>query len=484
MAIKSIKKNYALNLFQQILNLLTPLITTPYISRVLGAEGIGIYSYTNSIVFYFTLFATLGTVTYGQREISYVQDNREKRSEVFWNTEIRCVITTTCCLIAYIFFVLIQKQNRLIYIILAISIIDVALNVSWVFTGMEEFGKIVKRNVIVKIISIAFIFIFVRSANDLALYVLGMTLVMTVGHLSLWPFLPQIINRPQWKKIHPFKDFSVVLSLFIPTIAISIYTVLDKTMIGIITGNAAENGFYDQAIKISRIALTVVTALGVVMVPRIGFLFEKKDILLIRQYMYRSYRFVWLLGIPLCFGIVGIASNFVPWFFGPGFDPVVPILCTLSFLILTIGISNVTGIQYLIPTKRQNTFTKTVLLGALINFLLNLLLISDYGAIGAAIASVSAEGFIAIIQLIIVRKELSFFTIIKQSVKYFIAGLLMLAGLVFENRLLQPSILNTMLLVMTGCLVYTGTLIALRDEFFLKNVTDALLKIMQKLNRK
>ena len=484
MAVKSIKKNYAFNLLQQILSLLTPLITIPYVSRVLGAEGIGIYSYTNSIVFYFTLFAALGTATYGQREISYVQDNREKRSEVFWNTEIRCIITTTICLFAYIFFVLIQEQNKIIYTILALSIVEVSLNITWAFAGMEDFEKIVKRNIVVKILSIAFIFIFVKSKDDLALYVLGMTLAMTVGYLSLWPVLPKIVDRPQWKKIKPFKDFKVVLSLFIPTIAISIYTVLDKTMIGIITGNAEENGFYDQAIKVSKMALTFVTALGVVMVPRIGFLFEKKDAEQIRMYMYRSYRFVWLLGIPLYMGIVGTAVNFVPWFFGTGFDRVVPILCVLSFLILAIGVNNVTGVQYLIPTKRQNTFTKTVLFGAAVNFLLNLLLIPNYGAIGAAVASISAESAIAAIQLVIVRKELSFINIIKQSVKYVIAGSLMLIALLFENRYLQPSVPNTILLVATGCFVYTVMLIVLRDHFFLKNATSVFSKIMLKLKRK
>ena len=370
----------------------------------------------------------------------------------------------------------------MIYVILAISIIEVALNITWLFAGMEEFGTIVQRNIVIRILNLAFIFLFVKRPDDLPIYVFGLTIVMTLGHLSLWPLLPKYIGKPKLKDLHPFKDFRVVLSLFVPTIAISIYTVLDKTMIGVLTQNAAENGFYDQSIKISKMALTFVTALGVVMVPRIGFLFEKNDQQQIRQFMYRSYRFVGLLGIPLCLGIVGSAANFVPWFYGPGFDRVVPILSILSFLILAIGINNVTGVQYLIPTKRQNTFTQTVLIGAVFNFICNMVLIPVYGAVGAGIASVLAELIIAGIQLIIVRKELSFLTIVRDSVKYVISGIIMLTGLVLISRYLQPSIPNTIILVIAGTGIYVTMLFALRDDFFLLNVKKSLGKIKLKKN--
>ena len=241
---KSIKKNYIYNLLQQILAFATPLITIPYVSRVLGAEGIGIYSYTNSIAFYFTLFAALGTSTYGQREISYVQDDKEKRTQVFWNTEVRCIITTLICLIVYGIFVFFQKQNQFIYFILSISIIEVALNITWLFMGMEEFGKIVKCNILVRILNLIFIFTFVKNKTDLPVYVFGQTITMTIGFLCLWPYLPKFVGKPKFKDLHPFKDFKVVISMFIPTIAISIYTVLDKTMIGVLTNNAAENGYF------------------------------------------------------------------------------------------------------------------------------------------------------------------------------------------------------------------------------------------------
>lgn len=474
---KSIKRNYIYNLIQQILTLLTPLITTPYISRVIGAEGIGIYSYASSIVTYFALFAALGTATYGQREISYCQDDKKRRSEVFWNNELLCIITTCISLCFYGLFCFFQKENRIVFFILSLSLLDVCLNVSWLLTGLEEFGKIVLRNIIIKVVSIGFIFTFVRTKDDLIIYVLGLTLALIISDISLWPFVLKFIDRPKVKDLKPFSEIKVVFSMFVPTIAISIYTVLDKTMIGIITKNAAENGFYEQALKISRIALTVVTSLGAVMIPRIGYLFEKHDNDLVRQYMYRSYRFVGFIGIPMGLGLLAISPNFVPWFFGKGFEGVIPLIGVLGFLLLSIGINNVTGVQYLIPTKRQNTFTKTVLIGACVNLIANICLIPSLGAIGAAIASVLAETIIAITQLWIVRKEISSLAIIKQSLKYIISGFIMFFTLLLINKYLQPSIMNTLVLISSGCFVYFTSLFILRDSFFIENTKKIISRL-------
>ena len=474
---KSIKRTYLYNLLQQILTLLTPLITTPYISRVIGAEGIGIYSYASSIVTYFALFAALGTATYGQREISYCQDDKKRRSEVFWNNELLCIITTCISLCFYGLFCFFQKENRIVFFILSLSLLDVCLNVSWLLTGLEEFGKIVLRNIIIKVVSIGFIFTFVRTKDDFIIYVLGLTLALIISDISLWPFVLKFIDRPKVKDLKPFSEIKVVFSMFVPTIAISIYTVLDKTMIGIITKNAAENGFYEQALKISRIALTVVTSLGAVMIPRIGYLFEKHDNDLVRQYMYRSYRFVGFIGIPMGLGLLAISPNFVPWFFGKGFEGVIPLIGVLGFLLLSIGINNVTGIQYLIPTKRQNTFTKTVLIGACVNLIANICLIPSLGAIGAAIASVLAETIIAITQLWIVRKEISSLAIIKQSLKYIISGFIMFFTLLLINKYLQPSIMNTLVLISSGCFVYFSSLFILRDSFFIENTKKIISRL-------
>lgn len=476
MAQKSVRKNYLYNLCYQILLLIAPLVTTPYVSRVLGADGIGTVSYAESVVSYFTLFATLGITTYGQREISYVQDSVEKRSIVFWNAKVLEFCTAGFVLIIYIIFVSTQIHST-IYFILTLNILAVFSDVTWFFQGMEEFGKIVFRNFIFKILNIAYIFIFVRSKDDVVLYVLGIALFLFLSNLSLWAYIPKYVIKIPYKYIHPFTELPVVLSLFVPTIAIQIYTVLDKTLIGLITKNAFENGYYEQALKLSRMVLTIVTALGTVMIPRIGYFFEKKNTEEVRCLMYRGYRFVWFLGIPLCIGLICVSSNFVPWFFGKGYEKVTDLLAVLAFLIPVIGINNVTGMQYLIPTRRQNMFTLTVMIGAVTNFILNAALIPIMQSMGAAIASVAAESVIAVVQLIMVRKELSVSRILKEGIHYYIAVTVMSAVLILIGRILSPSIMHTGILVVCGAIVYLLMLLLMEDEFLISNIRFLSCKI-------
>lgn len=479
MAQKSIKKNYIYNLTFQILTLIIPLITTPYLSRVLGADGIGTFSYIESVSSYFVLFATLGLTIFGQREISYVQDDRKKRSIIFWETCLIELVATLLCIVAYIIFSLHQKNSDL-YLVLVINLISVIANISWFFQGLEEFGRIVLRNIIFKILGVIYIFTFVTEKDDVIFYLFGVAFFALLNNLSYWTMLPKFIDNPSLKDLHPTRHLKTVFTLFAPTIAISIYTVLDKTMIGLITDDAFENGYYEQATKMSRVALTVVTSLGVVMIPRIGFMFSQKNIEAVRQSMYRSYRFVWMLGIPLTLGLIAVSQNFVPWFYGKGFDKVIPLLSVLSLLIIAIGINNVTGVQYLISTKRQNTFTFTVIIGAIFNFLLNIYFIYYWKSIGAAVASVVAETIIAILQLIIVRKELSSKVILKCGIHYYLAGLVMFAVLLFIRDNFEPSVINTAMLVSIGAAVYFTVLIIQKDDFLLSNFTKFTAKFFKK----
>ncbi len=483
MAKKSIKLNYIYNLSYQILLLLTPLITMPYLARALKADGVGTVSFAESIVSYFVLVATLGITTFGQREISYVQDNKAKRSQIFWETKILEAIISLIVIAVYVPFALFQKEQML-YLFLVFNLLAVLFDVVWFFQGLEEFGKIAIRNIFFKIINIIFIFVFVRSKDDAVIYAFGIGFFLFISNLSLWFYLPKYVLKPVWKDIKPFRNLKTVLSLFIPTVAIQVYTVLDKTMIGVITQSAFENGYYEQALKITRTVLTIVTALGTVMIPRIGYHFGRGETNKVNSYMYRGYRFVWFLGIPLCFGLIGVASNLVPWFFGEGYDKVVPLIGVLSFLILSIGINNVTGMQYLIPTKCQNLFTRTVLIGAGVNFIFNYILIRFYRSIGAAIASVAAETTIALVQLYLVRKEFSVRKVFASSWHYLIAGGIMLVLLKIMGMQLSATVVHTAIMVVCGAVVYFAVLFIIRDEFLLTNMKNAVAKIRFKIPNK
>lgn len=479
---KSVKKNYIYNLIYQVLTLLLPLVTTPYLSRILQADGIGMVSYAESIVSYFALFAALGIATYGQREISYVQNMKEERSRVFWETQLAKLITSMAVFAVYVPFVLLAVEKDLVWLygLLALQFFSIALNATWFFQGMEEFGKIISRDIVIKLLLLVSMFVFIKEKDDVVLYVLIYSLSGFVSAVSLLGYLPKYVKKIPFKSLRPFRNIKTIIALFVPTIAIQIYTVLDKTMIGIITDNAYQNGYYEQAMKITKMVLTVVTALGTVMIPRIGYHYEKGETEMVRDWMYRSYRFVWLLAIPMCIGLSFVAGNFVPWFFGGGYEGVIPLLQILSLLLLAIGVNNATGMQYLIPTKRENTFTLTVVIGAVVNFVLNLFLIYFFQAIGAAIASVVAETVIAIVQLIIVKKELSIVIILKSSVKYVVAGVVMGVVLFFESIWFSPSILYTLLMVASGAAVYFLSLLLLRDTFVISNLKTIFGKFIKK----
>lgn len=473
---KSIKKNYIYNLLQQILLVIVPIVTTPYLARVLGVDGVGTVSYVESVSAYFVLFATMGLSTFGQREISYVQDNQEKRTLIFWETFLLQCITSGIILVLYIIFSFQQMDYRL-YLILIFNILSAAVNVTWFFQGIEEFGRIVSRNIIFKVINVIYIFLMVKSEKDMIFYLFGLSFFTFLGDVSLWFYLPRYVALPDWKRLRPFGHFKIVLSLFVPTIAIKVYTVLDKTMIGLITGSAFENGYYEQAIKIVKLTLTLVTALGTVMVPRIGYYFEKGEMEEVKRLMYRGYRFVWFLGTPLCLGLIGISPNFVPWFFGKEYQKVVLLIGILAFLILAIGISNVTGIQYLIPSKRQNIFTASVMVGAVTNFTLNMILIRKFQSMGAAIASLAAEILITVVQIYCVRKELKPSVILRAGIHYYIAGAVMSAVLYCIGNFLTPSIVHTLIMILCGACVYGGMLLVMKDEFLLAMIDMVVRKV-------
>ena len=480
---KSIKKNYLYDAAYRILALLTPFLTTPYLSRVFKADGIGTASFVNSILSYFVLFAASGIGAYGRREISYLQDDRAARSRIFWDLEAMAVINVSVILTAYLVLTYIYAaENYTLYLINAINIVTVAFDVSWLFVGMENFRLLALRSIAVRVLNISLIFVFVKSRADMPVYFLLSALFTFAGYFVMFMHFPEYIDAPDIKNIRPFHGIKTVLALFLPSIAVEIYTVLDKTMLGIFTSTAFENGYYESAMKISKITMMMILSMTNVMIPRMGYLFGKNDTQTIRKYMYSSFRFIWFLGFPVCLGLMGISDNFVPWFLGEGYTKVAGLLKITGFLVLAIGINATTGAQYLIPSKRQTIYTLTITLGAAVNFCMNLVFIPLFGSYGAAIASVIAESVIALSQLYVIRKELSVWKAAASSRNYIIAGIVMLSVLVLMGRKLAPSAVSTFTMILSGALIYFGVLVILRDEFFTENARKTLESLKQKFH--
>lgn len=479
MSKKNIAKNYLYNLGYQILALVLPLITTPYLSRVLGAENIGIYSYTLSITTYFILFGSLGVSMYGQREIAYVQDDLKKRSCAFFEIFIMKCITLSISLGLFYLSFCLDGQYHLYYLILILEIIANIVDISWYFQGLEEFKKTVIRNSLVKLISVVCIFLFVKSSNDLSKYFVIYVLSTFLGNLSLWMYMPRYVKIQKVKSLNIKRHIKPALMLFIPQIATQVYTVLDKTMIGAIVSNKSEVGYYEQAQKIVKLLLTLATSLGTVMMPRIASTFARGNRKKVKEYMNKSFAFIMMIAMPLTFGIISTARNFVPLFYGPGYEKVIPLLCVISPIIILIGLSNVTGTQYLLPTKQQNKYTISVIIGATINFILNFILIKKYASLGASIATVFAEFSVTLVQFILIRKEIKIGDIIKLTYKYLISSIIMFYISMLVSHFIINNLLSILAQVAISIISYFGVLILLKDKMIIEGIN--LLKQKLKL---
>ena len=474
---KSITKNYIYNLIYQVLLLILPVILTPYVSRVLGAENIGIYSYTLSISAYFILFGSVGIALYGQREIAFNQDDRKKYSVIFWEILFLRIATMTISLLVFYFSFVKGDQYQIFYRILMLEIIANFIDISWFLQGLEEFKKTVIRNVLVKLISIVAIFLFVKTKNDLIIYFIIHVLSLLLGNASLWLYLPKFIDKIKFKDLHIARHIKPTIGLFIPQIAIKVYTLLDTTMIGAIIENKSEVGYYDQGQKVIKLLLAVITSLGTVMMPRIANTFASGNKEQVKKYMEKSFNVVFIMAFPMIFGIISVAKTFVPVFFGKGYDKVVILMCLISPIILLIGLSNVTGTQYLLPTKRQKEFTFSVVCGAIVNTILNICLIWKFGAIGASIGTVVAELTVTSMQMFFVRRDFDIFEIIRLSKKYVIASIIMFVSCSIVKIFIKGNLVSTIIQVFVGVIIYGIVLLILKDKFIFEIINKIKAKI-------
>lgn len=462
---RSITKNYLYNLTYQILILILPLITTPYLSRVLGARGTGIYSYTYTIVNYFVLFGSLGVSLYGQREIAYAQQKKQKRKKIFLELVIFRFITIAIAILIYYIFFMKTGEYSEYYRILLFEIMAGAFDISWFFQGLEEFKKTVTRNILVRTISVALIFIFVKKQEDLVTYMYIYSLADFIGNLTLWLYLPKYFRGIKVKKLNLTNQIMPIILLFIPQITSKLYNMLDTTMLGKMISDKSETGYYEQSQKVIRLLLTIVTSLGTVMIPRMANMFANGEKNQINYYMKRSFSFVFLLSFPMMFGVISISKAFTPIFFGAGYEKTAILMSIISPIILLLGIANVLGNQYLLPTKRQKEYTISVGIGVAVNFILNYIFISLWASIGACIATVLSQIVVDYMQFMQLKNEVNIKTVIKLSYKYLYASIIMFIACNLTKLIVSTGIGSIVLQVVVGVIVYGFILIKLKDEY-------------------
>lgn len=397
-------KNFLYNVSYQLLVIILPLVTVPYVSNILGSEGIGNYAFTYANMQYFVIFGMVGITLYGNRQIAYVRENKEELKNTFYSIYALQLITTTISFVLFLIFTLVFNNGdyRWLYIVQGINILASMIDISWLFMGLEQFKKTVVRNTIVKLVSLASIFIFVRSSDDTVIYTLIIALSSFIGNLTFWLYIPKMIGFKRIKILELKVHLKSSLALFIPQLAIQIYVLLDRTMLGIIT-DTVQVGYYENSQKIVKVVLTIATAIGTVMMPKIANTVASGDMKKVKYYIQNSFFFVSALSIPIMFGLMGVAKELSPWFFGDNFKGIENLIVLSSLIILAISWSNVLGTQLLVPLNKTKEFTISVTAGAIINFILNLVMLKKFGAVGACLSTIIAEFTVTSVQFYFIR---------------------------------------------------------------------------------
>lgn len=457
-----VKKNFIYLSLYKILEMLLPMITSPLLSRRLGAEALGIYSYSYSIVSIFAIISQLGVYNYGMREIAKVRHNKEKLNNTYTNIFFTHLISgITVTIIYFISLCFMQEKNIIIFLIQGGVLLSNIVDNAFLFIGLENVKTVSLRDAIIKFATFFLILIFIKSPNDLLKYTMIMTfstlICRTVGLLYGRKFAKFV--KPKLSECK--KHFKPMLILMIPTLASTVYQSMDKIMIGWFYGDK-EVGYYECASK-GLIPKNIITALGTVMCPHIAGMYaenKKKEAI---NMVEKSLTVSLIMAYIFAFGIIAIAKEFAPWFWGSDFSVCSNMLIGLSITIPIWCIGEVIRNQLLLPLGRDNQYMISFVLGIIANAILNALLIPKFAVMGAIIATIFAELVMSISQVFFAKKEINIVRCIKLTIPYLIISIIMLA--IVRISAFVISISSTLqVLLEVGIGVFTFTCLTLLYE--------------------
>ena len=465
-------KNYLYNLSYQILTIILPIITVPYVTRIFTSEDLGNYGFYNSIVSYFSLFAMLGIGIYGTKQIAAARDV----SSTFWNIYAIQLIASILALFVYVMTLLsIPKMSGIVPIILGIVLLTKMIDISWLFTGKEDFKKITLRNTMVKVAGVISIFTFIKSSEDLYLYIFLIVIFDFLGQFVMWIPAKKFIKRPSFDTKIIKKNLHPIVLLFLPQVAISLYVVLDRTLLGLL-GSYSDVGIYEQGQKLTSILLTVVSSLGAVMLPRVANLLSERKEKEAQNMVRFSFILYNLIIFPMIFGLIAINEVFIKIFLGENFQDVKYVLYIIVFNIMFIGWTNILGYQVLVVRNKNKEFMLSTTIPAFVSVAVNIAVIPFFGYIGASITSVVVETLVFAIQWYysrnIINKNLLFN---KDLVKIICSSLVMFGAVMLCKMTLGlDGIIGLIIYLAVGGISYLGMI------FLLKTVNIREMKAMLK----
>lgn len=479
-----IKRNYIYNVIYQLLVIMFPIITMPYISRIIGPNGIGIYSYTHSIVYYFVIISMLGINNYGNRSIAKVRENNKNLNKSFFEIYFIQFLMGVISLFIYICFLTFNDKYSSIFTIQILYLISCFFDINWFYFGIEKFKFTSVLNICVKIAVIVLLFLFVNSKDDLEIYTFIMTSSILISQLILWIPLHKYINIKYLKSLNiKFalkKHFVPCLKLFIPVIAVSLYKYMDKIMLGIMT-TIDDVAIYENAEKVVNLPICLITALGTVMLPRISNISNKLDKEKMNSYLDKTLSFSMFLSFPISFGLISVANLFAPLFFGSAFIECGNVIKYLAITNVFVSWASVIRMQFLLPKEKDNIYIVSVLFGAIINFVLNLILIKLIGLIGAVLATIFAEFVVMFIQTYMIRREIYVKRLITNILPFFAKSLVMFLLIRLIDMTVQRFNISNIILLVMEILCGIGIYFALNIKYIMYNLYKFSIKRKEKI---
>lgn len=474
-----IVKNYFYNVLYNILVLLAPLITAPYLARVLGAECLGVYSYINSVTSVIISISLIGLYSYGSRQIAYVRDDSEKLSQDFWDLMgLRCIL---CIFGTFLYFCFAYNTDFFIYFCLYyFYYLGNAMDCTWLFAGVEDMKIPALKNIVAKVASIAGIFVFVHSKDDLWKYILLLASATFFGMVLTYPQVKKYasIKKPRFTS---FKNhLSGALILFLPSLVSTVYLQMDKVMIGWITNETAQISFYDQAEKIVMIPLAFITVLSTVLMPRIANEYANNNKEKIIELIAKACRVSLFMAFPMMFGIAGIAKSFIPWYLGTEFLATATALMILSPMILSNTLVGISGTQYLIATNQVKILLISNSSAAVLNVLINALLIPKFGYIGAAVATLASNYILVLIQYYAMSKQLPIKKMFSKSLRYLTASMIMFVGVVAIGKICGANPGVTLIQIFVGAVVYFTIMLIIKDDIAREAIENIVRRIKKR----
>lgn len=461
----NLKTNWLFNLINKTISYMAPLVVAPYVSRIFGADGIGINSYITANVTYFTLFCMLGIGGYGRRIIAMHRNDKKETSKLFWELLVLHGVTSFVILILYIILIINSERYRLYYFINIITIFASVIDFNWFFEAYECFRFISVRNCIIKVLFIISTFGLIHNKDDLPLYIGINALSIFIANFSILFSIKKYVNAIPIKDLHFARHLKEVLVYFVPTIAASIYSILDKSVINWITRSEAENGYYEQAYKILMVINTFVHSLETVSAPRMSNLFANGTGKEFDERLNKSLKIMLMIAMPCAFGIAAVAPTLVPLFFGTGYEKVICILYIFMPLVVVLGFSVYVDGLYLVPSGQRGRSAVAVCIGAGLNLGLNVVLVIKWKSVGAAVATLVTEMVVTGIMLYLSKQVIKWGEILISMVRYGVAGGLMFIVVKGISLIPLSMFWELVVQVASGVCLYVIFLIILQDEF-------------------